>query len=108
MRFAERDHRCNRSVSSDSVGQKLSKTGLLKSFIGEERHHLHAVLARQCVHSLIEGAPHYSEAVDYVDLRTEYSDLIDMLDQAVITVFSIDVIEKALAGVLRTRASGRE
>lgn len=66
------------------------------------------MLSRQRVDSLIQRSPHYSETVHYVDLWAEYRDLVDMLDQTVVAVFSIDVVEKTLAAVLSARSRWRE
>ena len=66
------------------------------------------MLSRQRVDSLIQRSPQYSETVHYVDLWAEYRDLVDMLDQTVVAVFSIDVVEKSLAAVLSARSRWRE
>lgn len=108
VRLAESDHRCNRSVSSDGVSEKLSETWLLESFVRKKGHDLHAMLSRQRVDSLIERSPHYSETVDYVDLWAEHRDLVYMLDQTVVAVFSVDVVEKTLAAVLSARSCRRK
>jgi hypothetical protein len=109
--FAERDHRFNGAISCGRVSKQLSQPGLLESFVREERHDLHAMLLCEIRYSPVESAPHDSETVHYIDLRSENSDLVDVLDQAVVAVLAIHVVKEPLARALAarfTRKGGRE
>ena len=59
------------------------------------------MLPRKAVYPLVERAPHDPETVDNIYLRAKHADLIDVLDERVVTVFAIDVIEQSLRSSLR-------
>ena len=101
VRLAQRDHRLDRAASCSSIRKKFSQPGLLKPFIRKERHDLHTMLPRKVVHALVERAPHDAKTVDDIYLWPEHGDLIDVLDERVVTVFAIDIIEQSLRGSLR-------
>ena len=103
MRLAERDHRLDRSILRDRIGQESAKPRLLEPFVREKRHDLYAVFSCQVGDPLVERAPHYSKAVDDIHLRCHNRDLIDMLHEAVVAVFPVHVIEEALSNTLCLR-----
>ena len=102
VRFAQRDHRFDRAASCSSISKKLSQPRLLKPFIRKERHDLHIVLPRKVVHSLVERTPHDAKTIDDKYLWPEHGDLIDVLDERVVTVFAIDIVEQSLRSGLRS------
>ena len=105
--FAERDHRFYGSIPRGAVSKELSQPGLLESFVREQRHDFHAVLLCQIRNSPVESAPHDSETVHHVDLRSENGNLVDVLDQAVVAVLAVHVVKEPLAGALAARLAGK-
>ena len=103
MGFAECDHRFYGAIPCGRVSEQLSQPGLLESFVRKQRHDFHAMLLCEIRYPPVEGAPHDSETVHDIDLRSENGDLVDVLDQTVVAVLAIYVVKEPLARALAAR-----
>jgi hypothetical protein len=102
------DHRPRSTIPSGGVREQPPQGWLMEALVHEQRHHLHVALPGEVEYPAVDTPPQDAETVHPVPADGEDIDPVRVLNEALVAVFAIHIIEKALERGLRLEESRKQ